>query len=139
MFLTQHQIDLIQYSFCQIAPDASRVADLFYDTLFELAPNIRPLFKNSANMQGQKLMQMLSSIVAGLDDLEALAPVIQEMGRRHVSYGVKPEYFIPLNQALMFSLRQHLRSEFTPEVRDAWATLLQWVYGVMQNAMQPAR
>ena len=139
MSLTQHQVELIQGSFCQIAPDASRVADLFYDTLFEIAPNTRPLFKNSMNVQGQKLMQMLSSTVAGLYDQEALVPVLQEMGRRHVSYGVKPVHFPPVSKALMFALKQHLSTDFTPEVRDAWAELLQWVNEVMQEAMLAKR
>lgn len=135
MSLSQYQVELIQGSFCQIAPDASRVADLFYDTLFEIAPTTRPLFKNNMSVQGQKLMQMLSSTVAGLYDQEALVPVLQEMGRRHVSYGVKPEHFPPLSKALLFTLKQHLNTDFTPEVRDAWAELLQWVNDVMQEAM----
>ena len=54
MSLTQDQVELIQRSFCQIAPDTSRVADLFYDTLFELEPDTRQLFKNSMSIQGQK-------------------------------------------------------------------------------------
>ncbi|MCL1036195.1 globin domain-containing protein [Shewanella submarina] len=139
MSLTQNQVELIQGSFCQIAPDASRIADLFYDTLFELAPNTRPLFNNSMSLQWQKLMQMLSSTVAGLYDQEALVPVIQEMGRRHIGYGVKPEHFTPMTDALIFSLQQHLSSAFTPEVRDAWTEFLQWVSDVMQAAMLARR
>ncbi len=139
MSLTQDQVELIQRSFCQIAPDTSRVADLFYDTLFELEPDTRQLFKHSMNIQGQKLMQMLYSTVAGLSDQQALVPAIQEMGRRHIGYGVKPEHFPPMTSALIFSLQQHLSSDFSPEVRDAWTEFLQWVSDVMQEAMLARR
>ena len=42
--MTSDQIALVQSSFKSVAPIASKAADLFYDRLFEIAPEVRPMF-----------------------------------------------------------------------------------------------
>ena len=42
---TTQQIQLVKQSFAKIAPIAEQAADLFYGRLFEIAPQLRPLFK----------------------------------------------------------------------------------------------
>ena len=37
-------INLVQQSFAQVRPNAAGAADLFYRRLFELGPDLRPLF-----------------------------------------------------------------------------------------------
>ena len=65
-FMTPEQIALVQTSFKSVAPIASKAADLFYDRLFEIAPEVRPMFP--ADLSGQKVkpIAMLGTAVNNL-------------------------------------------------------------------------
>jgi hemoglobin-like flavoprotein len=56
--MTEQQKDLIRSSFAAIAPNVGAVAARFYARLFELDPNLRPLFQGDMQAQGRKLMAM---------------------------------------------------------------------------------
>ena len=132
--MTPEQIDLVQNSFKLVAPIAEDAAALFYDRLFTLDPALRPLFKNDMKEQGRKLMQALSIVVKGLKRLDTILPAVQDLGRRHVHYGVRDEHYDTVGAALLWTLTQGLGDAFTPEVEDAWAT----AYGLLAGAMKEA-
>ena len=114
-------IELVQSSFEKVVPIADQAADLFYNRLFEIAPDVKPLFGESdMKAQGKKLMATLGVAVRGLSDLEATVPVIQKLAQNHVQYGVKPEHYEPVGEALIWTLGQGLGEGFTPEVKTAW-------------------
>ena len=114
-------IELVQSSFEKVVPIADQAADLFYNRLFEIAPDVKPLFGESdMKAQGKKLMATLGVAVRGLSDLEATVPVIQKLAQNHVQYGVKPEHYEPVGDALIWTLGQGLGEGFTPEVKTAW-------------------
>jgi len=67
--LTYKQKCLVQDSWGKVVPIADTAAELFYGKLFELDPNLKPLFKNSdMKEQGKKLMQMIGAAVKGLGE-----------------------------------------------------------------------
>jgi hemoglobin-like flavoprotein len=109
-------------------------AQLFYERLFEIDPSLRELFRGDMRQQSEKLMQVMDAAVNGLSRLESIVRLIQEMGRRHVSYGVKDHHYDIVAAALLWTLDKSLGAEFTPEVKDAWAT----VYGVLATTMREA-
>lgn len=78
--MTPEQIVLIRTSFAKVAPIAPQAAELFYGRLFEIAPEVKPMFKGDMREQGRKLMAMISTAVANLDNLGAVAPAVQAMG-----------------------------------------------------------
>ena len=122
MNLTPRQIDLVQQTFALIAPQADDVAHLFYNYLFEHNPSLRLLFRHTMREQGRKLIQMLSVAVHALDHLEDIIPAMQALGERHVSYGVQPEDYATVGQALIWTLEQGLGAAFTPDVKEAWTS-----------------
>ena len=86
--LTLTQKTLVQETFATIAPIADDAAVLFYRRLFEIEPSLQGMFRGNMAEQRKKLMQMLTAAVKGLDRLDQLVPVVQELGRRHARYGV---------------------------------------------------
>jgi NO-binding membrane sensor protein with MHYT domain/hemoglobin-like flavoprotein len=118
--LTRTQVRLVQETFRRVEPTGPLLAEVFYRRLFELAPHVRQRLPSDLSQQGAKLMAMLAIIVANLDNFEEIAPVVRDLGRRHVTYGVHPEDYRPFGQALIWTLENGLRSDFTPEVREAW-------------------
>ena len=129
--LTLDQQRLIAGSFADIAEMAGPIAHLFYGRLFELAPGVRGLFKVSLEEQSKKLLEMLATIVNALDHPEDLRPRLAELGRKHVTYGVKPEHYDFVRKALLWALAQALEGEFDPETKDAWDQLLRAVAAAM--------
>jgi hemoglobin-like flavoprotein len=133
--VTPRQVSLVQGSFAQVVPMAPQAAELFYARLFELAPQVQPLFTGDMKEQGRKLMAMLATVVNGLNRLDTLVPAAQQLARRHVGYGALPEHYPVVGAALLDTLAKGLGDEFTPEVRDAWAT----AYGVLSGVMIEAQ
>ena len=132
--MTPAQKSLVQDSFVDIATIADDAAVLFYQRLFELDPALRPMFRGDMAEQRKKLMQMLTAAVKGLDRLDQLVPVVQELGRRHAAYGVMDAHYDTVGAALLWTLEKGLGDAFTPETREAWAT----VYGLLATTMQQA-
>jgi len=132
--MTPETKQLVQDSFAKVAPIADQAAALFYQNLFSADPSLKPLFKGDMVEQGKKLMKMIATAVNGLDRLDAIVPAVQDLGRRHVKYGVKPSHYDTVGAALIQTLAQGLGPAFTPEVKDAWIT----VYGVLASTMKDA-
>lgn len=132
--MTPEQIKLVQQSFAKIEPIVAQTADRFYDRLFETAPGVRPLFPDEMSGQKLKLMQMLSTAVANLHQVDKIVPAVADLGRRHAGYGTRPEHYDAVGDALLWSLERGLGDGFTPEVREAWATTYKALAGVMKEA-----
>ena len=130
--MTPQDVRLVQESFAAVEPIADTAAALFYARLFELDPSLRPLFRRDMKTQGNRLMHILGVAITGLDDLSALVPVVEQLGKRHAAYGVRPEHYTTVAEALLWTLQTGLGPAFTPSVRDAWVN----VYGLLAGTMQ---
>ena len=119
MRLTSAQIDLIRDSFHRLEPDAE-VAEKFYDRLFEIAPELRALFRSDMTGQGMRFMRTLRVIVQHLDEPEALHPYLELLAKGHAAYGVKPEHFHPMGQALIWTMQEALGETFPEGAAAAW-------------------
>jgi hemoglobin-like flavoprotein len=119
--MTKEEIILIKRTwklFREINPVV--VGDTFYSKLFLDNPSVRKMFPKEMNQQYQKLIDMLSTVVGRLDNLDELSSDIAAMAQRHVAYGVKPAQYKKVGEALLWTLEQGLGKDFTPEVKEAW-------------------
>jgi len=132
--MTPEQVKLVQDSFAKVVPIAGTAADLFYDRLFTIAPEVRSLFPSDLTEQKKKLMQMLATAVTNLHQVEKIIPAVEDLGRRHVAYGVTDKHYEPVGAALLWTLEQGLGPDFTPPVKAAWTETYMTVAGVMQKA-----
>ena len=132
--LTVAQKTLVQDSFATIALIADDAAVLFYQKLFELDPSLERMFRGDMKEQRKKLMQMLTAAVKGLDRLDQLVPVVEDLGRRHARYGVEDRHYDTVGAALLWTLEAGLGRGFTAGVREAWDT----VYGLLATTMKNA-
>ncbi|MBV1922099.1 MAG: hypothetical protein KUG73_15580 [Pseudomonadales bacterium] len=137
MPITKRQITLVQNSFAKVEPIAEQAADIFYTTLFEYDPSLKPLFKSDIKAQGRKLMATLKVATTGLDDLDSLVPVLHKLAERHVNYGVKAADFTPVGNALLHTLQTGLGDAFTDEVRQAWVDVFRLVATTMKDHSFP--
>jgi hemoglobin-like flavoprotein len=128
------KIILVQETFEKVRPISEAAAELFYNRLFELAPTLKSLFKGDMKTQGRMLMQMLDYAVTCLDKPDTLIPIIQDLGKRHVGYGVKGKYYKTVGEALIWTLEQALGKDFTPDVKEAWEEAYKLLSDTMKSA-----
>ena len=133
--MDENTIALVQNSFAKVVPIRDAAAELFYNDLFETAPEVKPYFEGS-NMaeQGTKLMATLNVVVNGLRALGQIVPVAQKLAINHVEYGVKAEDYAKVGASLLRTLEKGLGDDFTPEVHKAWAD----TYAVLSDVMVSA-
>jgi hemoglobin-like flavoprotein len=93
---------------------------LFYGRLFEIAPEVKPLFKGDMKQQGAKLMATLAVVVNGLSNLQSILPAASALAKRHVGYGVSAADYAPVGAALLWTLEKGLGAQWTPELAAAW-------------------
>ncbi len=129
--MDSHQKELVKESWQQLRPDVERAAELFYTRLFDENPALRDLFGGNLAEQGKRLMTMMGTAVDRLDQLEAMTPMLHELGHRHLAYGVRAEHYETFRDALMWTLQNVLGADFYPEVEDAWGAF----YDVISRAM----
>ena len=135
--MEQKTITLVQDSFEKVKPIAPTAAEIFYNKLFELDPKLKSLFPNSETdmkEQGNKLMTMLGAAVAGLNNLPALIPVLEGLGKRHINYKVEASHYDTVGSALLGTLEVGLGEGFTSEVKEAWTSVYTTMAKVMIDA-----
>jgi hemoglobin-like flavoprotein len=120
--MTPKQVALVQDSFAKVASTSEAVAVLFYDRLFDIAPQMKAMFPDDMIEQRRKLMATLAVVVKGLGNLEQVLPAASALAKRHVSYGAKPRHYPVVGAALLWTLELGLGDGWTPEVADAWLT-----------------
>jgi hemoglobin-like flavoprotein len=136
--MTPEQVAMVQDSFKKVVPIAATAADLFYDRLFEIAPEVRPLFPDDMKEQKKKLIAMLATAVTNLHQAEMIIPAVEALGKRHASYGVTAAHYEPVGAALLWTLEQGLGPDFTPPLKAAWTETYMTLAGVMQRAAAAA-
>jgi hemoglobin-like flavoprotein len=136
--MSPQQVSLVQTSWQQVVPIADTAAGLFYGRLFELDPELRHLFKSDLSEQGRKLTTMLNTVVSKLDSLGDIVPAVQDLGRRHVAYGVEAQHYDTVGAALLWTLGAGLGDAFTPEVKEAWTVAYTTLAGAMKDAAADA-
>jgi hemoglobin-like flavoprotein len=132
--MTPSQIELVQNSFNLIRPNLESVAMTFYERVFELHPALRHMFHGPREDQARKVAHVLTVVVNGLSRPQQILGAVEELGRRHLIYGARPEHYADFGAALLWTLQTGLGDVFTPEVREAWTCAYLFLSSTMQQA-----
>jgi hemoglobin-like flavoprotein len=112
--------------------DPALLGDVFYSRLFLAHPELRPLFNGPMDVQYKKFIDMLSYLVSQLHRLDEFTIDVAIMGQRHKQYGVKPDHYDAVEEALLWTLQTGLGRDWNEEIAQAWNT----VYGIIAQKMQ---
>jgi len=132
--MTPEQVQIIKLTFAQVMSHKDQVGRMFYDRLFAVAPETRPLFKGGIEAQSRKLMETLALAISMLRDMPRLVSTLEALAQRHVGYGVQDEHYDKVGEVLLWTLEQGLGAAFTPEASAAWTEL----YGAVAQIMRKA-
>jgi len=115
--------------------------DFFYTFLFELNSDLEVLFKNSNIVeQKEELYDGMKFILKNLDEEKVLIPYLLDLGVRHKCYGVKGEYYIFAQEAMLESLRVIHGQSWSEELLETWRGLIEMfirhmLIGAEQNSI----
>lgn len=132
--MTRDEIELLRTTFAELAPIRAQAARLFYARLFEVAPDVRPMFSEDLAAQGARLMGAVARVIDGLDRPDELRADLAALGRRHAGYGVEPRHYRLAGDTLLWTLETSLGEFFTPAAQRAWTA----AFDVMAAAMMEA-
>ena len=133
------QVDLIRDSFVRVLLAPERAASLFYDRLFELEPDTRPLFRRDMADQGIRLVDALARIVTALTRFEEVRPELCRLAARHVGYGVQDYHYAVAGKALLHMVSELSDGALDPATRNAWLMAYAVVSDAMIDASREAR
>ncbi|MBW7971447.1 globin family protein [Bradyrhizobium sp. BR 10289] len=129
--LTAEEIVRVRTSFDLVFPNANDAMTAFYDRIFELAPEIRPMFPADLSALKQDFISKLAVLVGSLDPATGLLGGADVLGRNHQRYGARAEHYPVVGEALLWSLARGLGPNWTDELEQAWRK----VYGVIAQRM----
>ena len=133
--MIQRQIELVKSTWSAVAAmDHVVVGGLFYNRLFEIAPQLKSMFHNPIPEQSKKLLAMMNYVIAKLDKLDDIVDEVAKLGRRHIQYGVQAEHYAIVGNALLWTLERGLGDNWNEEVKNAWTEC----YTILSGAMVAA-
>ncbi len=120
MKLSQEELAEIRASMAALKEKIEPASTSFYERLFVIAPEMREMFRADIAEQGMRFMSTLGLIVDCIDHEDELNPKIDRLAAGHAAYGVKPEHFEPMGQALMETMEAELGDNLTDAQKAAW-------------------
>ena len=111
-----------------------QATNIFYTRLFEKYPSVRPLFKDDMNAQHKKLFQAVCLVVDGMENLEALVPILHALGKAHAGFGAVRAHYGAVTECFIWMLNSILaKMPSILEVTDAWEWALTLIGGIMAD------
>jgi NAD(P)H-flavin reductase len=126
-------IPAMRASFAKAAAHGDEAPLWFYSHLFLTHPETRALFPVSMAHQRDRLFSALGDVVAWVDDLDRLVPVLQQLGRDHRKFGTVTEHYPAVGASLLATL-QHFDDEWDDDLAKSWTE----AYGVVADVMVKA-
>ncbi|MBI1839605.1 MAG: hemin receptor [Verrucomicrobia bacterium] len=132
--MTTEETKLIRESFKQVERLSDIFALTFYQHLFNMIPETRPLFGDRIESQGKRLLNALAFLVDSLRTWEHTLPQSQAMLERLHPYGVNELIGDRFGELLLWALEANLGSLFTPSVGDAWRAFAREMTRAMESS-----
>jgi len=130
-------IPAMRANFAKAAATGDEAPLYFYSHLFLSHPETRALFPVSMAHQRDRLFAALGDVIARVDDLEALVPILQQLGRDHRKFGTVAAHYPAVGASLLATL-EHFDDEWTPELAKSWSEAYDVVATVMIEAAEAA-
>jgi hemoglobin-like flavoprotein len=133
--MTPDQCRLVRHTLDRLRALAGPFSLLFYGRVFELDPSARRLFHNDLVVQGRKVMDTLDWVADSLRQVDSMRGRLAELGRKHASYGVRPEQYEIVTAALLWALAQALGPDFDRPTQEAWGLALTEISAAMKDGI----
>jgi NAD(P)H-flavin reductase/hemoglobin-like flavoprotein len=128
-------IPAMRANFAKAAAAGDDAPLYFYAHLFLAHPETRSMFPVSMAHQRDRLFAALGEVVARVDDLDSLVPILQQLGRDHRKFGTVAAHYPAVGASLLATL-EHFDPEWDSALAADWTAAYQLVAQVMVEAAE---
>ncbi len=114
------------------------VTKSFYALLFERFPGVRAMFPADIAAQERKLLDTLVMVIEHVRHPQRVTGMLQDLGRRHVGYGARPEHYAIICSILVECLAKEAGKDWSPQLETEWTQALALVSQIMIEAGETA-
>lgn len=123
-------------SWALVAKSGDEVPLFFYSHLFLSHPELRSMFPISMSAQRDRLVGALGHIVSNADQVDEVAPFIQQLGRDHRRFAVVAEHYPAVGGSLLATLQHFLGPAWNENLAAQWAEAYNLIATVMVTAAE---
>src|SRR3954447_11791549 len=117
-------------NFAKAAAAGDEAPLYFYSHLFLSHPETRSMFPVSMAQQRDRLFAALGEVVARVDDLDSLVPILQQLGRDHRKFGALSAHYPAVGASLLATL-EHFDEDWDDRLAADWTAAYELVAKVM--------
>lgn len=121
--LNNKTIEIIKSTVHVLEEHGEKITTRFYELMFGNHPELLNIFNHANQKQGRQQKALSSTVYAAakyIDNLEAILPVVKQIGHKHRSLGIKPEHYPIVGKHLLLAIKDVLGDAATKEIIDAW-------------------
>ncbi len=127
-------VTLLRESFDLVVERSPKLTHRFYEILFERYPPTRAMFPEQRRQRQEGMLtEALVAVLDHLEDAPWLTSTLHALGAKHIDYGVTPEMYDWVGDALLRTLAEVAGSAWSPELEAAWAEAYGAIAGLMQE------
>jgi nitric oxide dioxygenase len=133
VLLDKKSIEIIKSTVPVLEDHGEKITTRFYQLMFGNHPELLNIFNHANQKQGKQQKALASTVYAAakyIDNLEAIVPVVKQIGHKHRSLGIKPEHYPIVGKHLLLAIKDVLGDAATDEIINAWAE----AYNVIADA-----
>ncbi|WP_019121549.1 NO-inducible flavohemoprotein [Brevibacillus massiliensis] len=131
--LSPKTIEVVKSTVPVLETHGKAITTRFYQRLFAQHPELLNIFNHANQKQGRQQTALANAVYAAaahIDNLGAIMPVVEQIGHKHRSLGIKPEHYPIVGENLLAAIKDVLGDAVTDEIIQAWAE----AYGVIADA-----
>ncbi|WP_010288248.1 NO-inducible flavohemoprotein [Kurthia massiliensis] len=131
--LSQQTMDIIKSTVPVLEVHGLAITKTFYKNLFEAHPELLNIFNHTNQSKGRQQGALANTVYAAavhIENLDAILPVVHQIGQKHRSLGILPEHYPIVGQFLLAAIKEVLGDAATEEILGAWGE----AYGVIADA-----
>ena len=118
--LTERTKVLVKVTLPLIKKYGDAIATKTYDFLFIEYPQVKDLFANAPQNQPQLIAKTILAYCEHVHNLAALSSTLDKIAQKHVTIGIRPEYYPMFGNSLLKAMKAVLEESITEEVIQAW-------------------
>ncbi|MFT4415544.1 NO-inducible flavohemoprotein [Fredinandcohnia humi] len=122
--LHTNTIEIIKSTVPVLEKHGKDITTRFYQLMFSNHPELLHIFNHANQRHGRQQTALANAVYAAaahIDNLEAIIPVVKQIGHKHRALGIKPEHYPIVGENLLASIKDVLGSAATDEIINAWA------------------
>ncbi|MDX8361665.1 NO-inducible flavohemoprotein [Cytobacillus sp. IB215316] len=131
--LDQKTIEIIKSTVPVLEEHGEAITTRFYELMFGNHPELLNIFNHANQKQGRQQKALASAVYNAakyIDNLEAIIPVVKQIGHKHRSLGITAEQYPIVGKHLLLAIKDVLGDAATDEIMNAWER----AYGVIADA-----